>query len=50
MKLGAAIAAAVALTALAADKPPSVGTLLANAKAEAAHGNRAIWLIFDASW
>jgi hypothetical protein len=47
MKLAAV---ALAFAAFAADRPPSASELLERAKAEAASGGRAIWVVFGASW
>jgi len=47
MKLAAAM---LAFTAFAADRPPSATELIDRAKTEAATGDRAIWVVFGASW
>ena len=48
----AALFAAAALTQaqLAATPPPSAEALMSEAKAKAAKENKAVWVIFHASW
>jgi hypothetical protein len=50
MKFWAALFAVGLALAHAADAPPSAADLLAKAGAEAARGQRSVWVIFDASW
>lgn len=51
MKLsGAVLAVAAVIAAGAADAPPSAGTLIDRAKAEAAPNHRAIFVVFGATW
>jgi hypothetical protein len=50
MKLWAAWIAVGLAIANAADAPPSADVLLAKARGEAASGQRAVWVIFHASW
>lgn len=48
----AAMVATAAMTQaqLAASPPPSAGALMSEAKAKAAKENKAVWVVFHASW
>jgi len=51
MKLsGFALALLAAGVAAAADAPPSAADLVVKARAEAVRDQRAVWVIFHASW
>ncbi len=50
MKFWFAMLAAGVVLAHAADTPPSAADLLVKARAEATRDQRAVWVIFHASW
>lgn len=50
MKFWVALVAAGLAVAHAADAPPSATALLVKARAEATRDQRAVWVIFHASW
>jgi hypothetical protein len=50
MKSWAVVIALGLAMAHAADAPPSAADLIVKARAEAATGRRAVWVLFHASW